>query len=288
MKAVRLSRNLIVVIALVVSLGANVTLFVGGVLYSFVDEFVEHAFDLATAAGKQRKALTALKTRSAKQAKALTAARAVTARQRGELSTWRATAARQSREIAALKALAAEKRREIAALRTAGANKDRAFSDLKTASVRRGRELGKLRLTASSAAKRARDRLVYSVRRSVVTASGKALPVAGAFVVAGLTVWEIRDLCMTVGDMDQIQKAAGLPEDEAESEPALCSVHVPSREQLLPQIEGSARKAWESGKKYFPDLPSWEDIPPSWRDDWQSTVPGILRGLGEDLGRLIR
>ena len=271
-----------------VSLGANVTLFVGGVLYSFVDELVEQAFDLATAAGKQRKALTALKTRSAKQAKALTASRAVTAGQRGELSTWRATAARQSREIAALKTLSAEKRREIAALRTAGAKKDRAFSDLKTASVRRGRELGKLRLTASSAAKRARDRLVRSVSRSVATAPGKALPYAGALVVAGLTVWEIRDLCATVGDMDEIQEAAGLPADEAESEPAFCSVRLPSREQLLSQFEDSARKAWENRKKYVPDLPTWEDIPPSWRDDWSNTVPGILRGLGEDLKRLIR
>ena len=83
MKAVRLTRNLVVVIALVVSLGANVTLFVGGVLYSFVDKFVEQAFDLATAAGKQRKALTALKTSSAKQAKALATWKAVTERQRG-------------------------------------------------------------------------------------------------------------------------------------------------------------------------------------------------------------
>ena len=66
MKAVRLTRNLIVAIALAVSLGTNAMLFVGGVLYSFVDKFVEEAFDLATAAGKQRKAMTALKTGSAK------------------------------------------------------------------------------------------------------------------------------------------------------------------------------------------------------------------------------
>ena len=101
MKAVRLSRNLIVVIALVVSLGANVTLFVGGVLYSFVDKFVEEAFDLATAAGKQRKALTALKTSSPKQARSLAAWKAVAERQRGELSALRATAARQIRKLSA-------------------------------------------------------------------------------------------------------------------------------------------------------------------------------------------
>ena len=59
MKAVRLSRNLIVVIALVVSLGANVSLFVGGVVYSVVDEFVDRAFGLTTAAATQGRALAA-------------------------------------------------------------------------------------------------------------------------------------------------------------------------------------------------------------------------------------
>jgi len=82
MKVPRLSRSLIVAIALSVSLGANVALFVGGVVYSVVDEFVEGAFGLATAATTQHRALAALKTNSAKQARALAASKAVTA-------TWR-------------------------------------------------------------------------------------------------------------------------------------------------------------------------------------------------------
>ena len=53
MKAIRLSRGLIVVIALVVSLGANVALFVGGVVYSGVDEFVDQVVGFTTAAAAQ-------------------------------------------------------------------------------------------------------------------------------------------------------------------------------------------------------------------------------------------
>lgn len=288
MKAVRLTRNLIVAIALAVSLGTNAMLFVGGVLYSFVDKFVEEAFDLATAAGKQRKAMTALKTGSAKQARALAASRAVVARQRGELSTWRSAAARQSREIAALKALAAKQRRQIVALKATAAKQGRALSDMTTASLRQGRAHGKLRLTAASVAKRVQGRLVRSVARSVVTAPGKALPYTGALVVAGLTVWEIKDLCETVQDMDEIQRAAGVSKAETDTELALCSVRLPSPDRLLDQIERSARKAWEGRKKYIPDLPGWEDIPSSWRDDWRSTVPDILQGIGNDLRRLAR
>ena len=65
MNAVRVSRNLIVMIALVVSLGANATLFVGGIVYSFVDELMEQAFDLDTPRAKQRRALAALKKENA-------------------------------------------------------------------------------------------------------------------------------------------------------------------------------------------------------------------------------
>lgn len=65
MNAVRVSRNLIVMIALVASLGANATLFVGGIVYSFVDELVEQAFDLDTPRAKQRRALAALKKENA-------------------------------------------------------------------------------------------------------------------------------------------------------------------------------------------------------------------------------
>ena len=301
MKAVRLTRNLVVVIALVVSLGANVTLFVGGVLYGFVDKFVEEAFDLATAAGKQRKALAALKTSSAKQAKALARWKAVAARQRGELSTLKGTATKQRREIRRLAGRSAKQGREIAALRAAAVKQGRALNAVKTDSIRQGRELaasrtvnrtlrgqlGNVRHVAASTAKRSRDRLVKSVGRSIRTAPGKIVPYAGIAVVAGLTVWEIKDLCATIQDMDEIQRVAAESKAKAESEPAVCSVRLPSRERLLEQIEDSAEKAWESRKKFIPDLPSWEDIPDSWRGAWRGTVPDILRDTRDGLKRFL-
>ena len=132
MKAVRLSRNLIVVIALVVSLGANVTLFVGGVVYSVVDEFVDRAFGLTTAAATQRRALAALKKKNV---------------------------------------------------------------DLQTANRKLRGQLGNVRHVVASAAERSRTRLLRSAKRSVATLPGKALPYAGAAVVAAVTAMEIKDLC---------------------------------------------------------------------------------------------
>ncbi len=220
MKAVRLSRNLVVAIALVVSLGANVTLFVGGVLYSVVDQLVDQAFDLDTPWGKQRRAVAELK-------KENDGLRTENRKLRGQL-----------------------------------------------------KKVGK-------AADRSRTRLLRSASRSVATAPAKALPYAGALVVAGLTAMEIRDLCDAMSDMDRIKRVVDDPESETESEPAVCPVPVPSRARLLERIEGSAQQAWDESTKYVPDLPGWNDIPDSWRDALQNTVPGFLRDTWERLKRLL-
>ena len=196
-----------------------------------------------------------------------------------------AALAKRGKDLGAVKTASIRQGRELSALRVAMAVQSRTLTDskaetikLRTARSKLQERIATVSAAVTSTAKRSRDRRVYSVGRSVVTAPGKALPYAGAFVVAGLTVWEIKDLCATVRDMDEIQRAAGVPEAEAKSEPAVCSVRVPSRDKLLAQIEGSAKKAWEGRKKYVPDLPDWEDIRDSWRDAWRSTVPDILRG----------
>ena len=224
MKAFRLTRNLVVVIALVVSLGANVTLFVGGVVYSVVDQLVEQAFDLDTPWGKQRRAVADLKKEN---------------------------------------------------------------EGLRTQNRKLQGQLKKVRKVAGSTADRSRTRLLRSASRSVATAPAKALPYAGALVVAGLTAMEIDDLCETMRDMDRIKRVVDDPEAEAESRPAACPVPVPSRAQLLERIEGSAQQAWDESTKYVPELPGWVDIPDSWRDALQNTVPGILRDTWERLKRLL-
>ena len=56
----RISRSLVIVIALAGSLAANETLFVGGALYNVVDNFLEDVTGLQTAAVKQRKVIRSL------------------------------------------------------------------------------------------------------------------------------------------------------------------------------------------------------------------------------------
>ena len=290
MKAIRLSRTLIIVIALVVSLGANVTLFVGGVLYSFVDEFLDRAVGLTTAAATERKALAATKSRLAKQAGALASWKAVAERQRGELSTLRATVARQSRNLTAANALSAKQQKQLAAVRAAWAQQGRALNDLKTALARQGRDLewevGKIRKAASSAAKESRSRLVKAVGRSIVTAPVKVLPYIGGAAIVGFTAWEIIVFCKTIRDMDKIQKAAGATQAEAEIAPSVCANPEPAVKRAVTKMKSFSEGQWNEIRKHAPDLPGWDDIPESWFEAWRDALPDLLRDPGEVLKRL--
>ncbi|MDE0211846.1 MAG: hypothetical protein OXJ64_18445 [Boseongicola sp.] len=274
------------------SLAANATLFVGGVVYGFVDEFVEQAFGLATAAATQRKAAAALKATSARQARSLAAAKAIAARQRGELSTMRAAAARQQRDMARLRSLAAKQAKDLAILKAAVAERDREFASLKTAWTRQGRELavlgtasgkleekfGKFRQAATAAAKRSQVRLIASAGRSIATAPGKALPVAGVPIVAVVTVWEIEDLCATIRDMDEIRSAADGLGAGTSTEVRAQSSRWRCGEQILAQIGDTSREGWREIGKYLPDLPSLEEIKsllPAY--DWGRALDGMKR-----------
>ena len=59
-RAVRISRTVAISIVLCVSLAANATLFVGGVLYDVVDTFLERVTGLQTASAHQRQVVTKL------------------------------------------------------------------------------------------------------------------------------------------------------------------------------------------------------------------------------------
>ena len=164
----------------------------------------------------------------------------------------------------------------------------RELAALSTARGRLREQLGKIRHTTASVAKRSRKRLVKSVARSVVTAPAKALPYAGVAIVVGLTAWEIKDLCSTIRDMDEFQRAVGESKAETESEPIDCSRPDLAAKRAVAKMTSYSREAWEENRKYVPDLPDWEDVPDWWRDAWRSTVPDILRGTWDGMKRLFR
>lgn len=197
----RISRSLAIVIALAVSLAANATLFVGGVLYDTVGNVLEKATGLPTASAKQRKTIKSLQ--------------------------------KENRQL-------------------------------------RG-QIKRIRGVARSAAKRTVARSVKSVKRGLATLAGKAFPVAGVVVSVGVTAWEIKDLCDTIRDMNGISREIDPSQPTVENETAVCSVPVPTTEEILRKVAESPHTVWRASREFVPELPSLSDTEAFTADIWTST-----------------
>ena len=197
----RISRSVALAIALIVSLAANATLFVGGILYDTVDNVLEKATGLQTASAKQRKTIKSLQ--------------------------------KENRQL-------------------------------------RG-QIKKIRGVARSAAKRTVARSVKSVKRGLATLAGKAFPVAGVAVSVGVTAWEIRDLCDTIRDMNGIKREIDLSEPKAFNETTVCSVPIPTTEEVLRKVAASPHAVWQASRKFVPELPSLSATEALTADIWSGT-----------------
>ena len=197
----RISRSLAIVIALVVSLAANATLFVGGVLYDTVGNVLEKATGLQTASAKQRKTIKSLQ--------------------------------KENRQL-------------------------------------RG-QIKRIRGVARSAAKRTVARSVKSVKRGFATLAGKAVPFAGVAVSVGVTAWEIKDLCDTIRDMNGISREIDPSQPTVENETTVCSVPVPTTEEILRKVAESPHAVWQASRGFVPELPSLSDTEAFTADIWTST-----------------
>ena len=132
------------------------------------------------------------------------------------------------------------------------------------------RKIEKVRGVARSAAKRTRTRAVKSAIRSLATLPGKALPFAGAVISAAITAQEIKDLCDTIGDMNDLKREIDPFEAVDDGETKVCSTPVPDAKEIMAQIARSPQAAWEKSKKFVPDLNSLPDVRSllnkSWKD----------------------
>ena len=230
-RTARVSRTVVISTVLCVSLVANATLFVGGVVYDVVDTFMERVTGLQTASGLQRQSVTKLQ----KQNRQL----------RGQVQTVRST----NRQL----------RGQVQTTRTANRQLRRQVQNIRT--------------VLPSTVKRTRQRLFDSAKRSVTTLPGKALPVAGAGISVAMTALLVKDLCAALGDLDRIERAAGLSEGTDETRTQVCFMSVPTEQEVWATIESSPEKVWEASKAFasnLNDLPNSRELVRKFWEEWRS------------------
>ena len=113
---------------------------------------------------------------------------------------------------------------------------------------------------------------------------GKAIPWIGTAVIVGVTSLEIRDLCLTMKDMTELQRAFDPSFKTNEDDLEVCSIKVPPKEEIIAAVKASPGKAWEAAKKATPSLEDIRDMKMPDVKGWWETGEGAVSDFGGKVG----
>lgn len=107
---------------------------------------------------------------------------------------------------------------------------------------------------------RVSTRAVKAATRNTASMAGEALPYVGVAVIVGVTALEVRDQCETIRDMTALRRSFDLTAGPSEDELTVCSMKVPTREELWAAALDAPGKAWAFAKDVTPDLTELSEI----------------------------
>jgi len=123
-----------------------------------------------------------------------------------------------------------------------------------------------------------------SAARSVASMPGEAIPWIGTAVIVGVTSLEIRDLCLTMKDMTALQRAFDPSFKKNEDDLEVCAIKVPPKEEIIAAVKASPGKAWEAAKEATPSLEDIRNMKIPDVKGWWETGEGAVSDFGGKVG----
>ena len=123
-----------------------------------------------------------------------------------------------------------------------------------------------------------------SAARSVASMPGEAIPWIGTAVIVGVTSLEIRDLCLTMKDMTALQRAFDPSFKTNEDDLEVCAIKVPPKEEIIAAVKASPGKAWEAAKEATPSLEDIRNMKMPDVKGWWETGEGAVSDFGGKVG----
>ena len=114
-----------------------------------------------------------------------------------------------------------------------------------------------VKIAVAQTAEQIGKRSTRSAARNVASMPGEAIPWIGAAVIVGVTALEISDLCLTMKDMMELQRAFDPSFKANDDDLEVCSIKVPPKEDIIASVKASPGAAWQIAKEATPSL---EDI----------------------------
>jgi len=317
---IRKIKFLIVVSILALSLVINGTLFVGGKLLSVVtggfeaitgmqtlstknktkisnlndNLLVEQKIkrelktDLAETSGQlviEKKAKRGLKNELAQTTLHLTTERKIKRELKNELveASGKLVVEKQSKR--ALKKQIKEQASELALERVSKRAMNQRFRDLAMGLVPfKGKKVA-LSAAVNETADTIGKRSLKSARNNIAAMPGEAIPWLGTSVIVGVTALELYDLCATIKDMNELKRAFNPSTSVTDEELTVCSMEVPSTEDILSAVKNSPSAAWAKAKDITPTLEEIKatEMPDfsSWWDEKQKNTSDLSEKINK-------
>lgn len=133
------------------------------------------------------------------------------------------------------------------------------------------------------------NRARKSASREIGSMAGEALPWVGTAVIVGVTTLELRDLCQTITDMNELKRAFDPTVVPDENQRTVCSVEVPTRQELWEATKSSPQRAWEQASAVMPTMDDFRSVDLA-EIDWTAYQTSVGQGFttaSDAMGRAV-
>lgn len=151
----------------------------------------------------------------------------------------------------------------------------------------------------SNHAGRVTRRITVSSLRNLGSMAAESLPAIGVTAIVGVTALELRDACEALKDVQELNLAFNPGSAPIEEASTVCSLEVPSADDLRARIKQYPNQAWDAARSYSATLPTIDQIEIDWTDyfstvkagaDWiiaetGSTTASFLSAVGQAFGQ---
>ena len=284
-------KTIIITAVLLISLALNIVLFLGGSLFSIVNNGFEALTGIQTIASRNKAEIAGLGEEIVLERNAKREIKGQLRDTRADLADTRITnrkLQKETRELSAdliterqlkreLRSQVTEQTAELATFRMTNRQLKSQVRDFGMGVIPfKGKKVA-LKTAVDETADVIGKRAVKTARREVTSMPAEAIPYLGTAVIVGVTALEIYDLCATLKDMSALKRAFNPDFMQSDEELEVCAIKVPPKEEILAAVKASPKKAWEAAKEA---TPSWSELQQlevpdvTWSEMWSSTKEG--------------
>jgi hypothetical protein len=284
-------KTIIITAVLLISLALNIVLFIGGSLFSIVNNGFEALTGIQTIASRNKAEITGLGEEIVLERSAKRELKGQLRDTSADLADTRITnrkLQKETRELSAdliterqvkreLRSQVTEQAAELTTFRVTNRQLKSQVRDFGMGVIPfKGKKVA-LKTAVDETADVIGKRAVKTAKREVTSMPAEAIPYLGTAVIVGVTALEIYDLCATLKDMSALKRAFNPDFMQSDEELEVCAIKVPPKEEILAAVKASPKKAWEAAKEA---TPSWSELQQlevpdvTWSEMWSSTKEG--------------